>query len=43
MFGSQANYRDISMLGDCQDSIFKLADLLGWRSELDTLINQPFN
>jgi len=32
------NARDVAMLGDCDDQCFQLCDLLGWREELETLM-----
>lgn len=32
--GLPTNYRDIALLGDCQDGILKLAELIGWKDDL---------
>ena len=33
-----SNYRDVTVLGDCDDGVNRLAELLGWRAELDALV-----
>lgn len=35
-----SNTRDVFLGGDCQETIKKLAELIGWKSELEALINQ---
>jgi len=37
-FGRTDNYRDVDLLGDCQEVVIKLCELLGWKNELDKLI-----
>jgi hypothetical protein len=32
------NYRDVAVLGACDDVVGLLADLLGWRRDLEALI-----
>ncbi|CAN0198838.1 unnamed protein product, partial [Ectocarpus fasciculatus] len=32
------NYRDVSFLGSCDDCVFQLCDMLGWRSDLLALL-----
>jgi hypothetical protein len=39
LFGQHNNYRDVELLGDCDDGVFKLCSLLGWSDELQTLID----
>lgn len=39
-FGMKNNYRDISILGDCQEEIKKFSDLCGWKDDLETLIKK---
>lgn len=36
--GSEGAYRDVLYLGDTDDGVRQLAELLGWQAELDTLI-----
>ena len=38
MFGHKANYRDVCVLGDCDDIVTKFCSLLGWEAELDRLM-----
>ncbi|CAD7697655.1 unnamed protein product [Ostreobium quekettii] len=38
-FGAE-NYRDAKILGSCDDGVFQLAELLGWKEELDALIEE---
>ena len=33
-----SNYRDVTVLGDCDEGVDRLAELLGWRDELDELV-----
>ena len=40
-FDMESNYRDVALLGDCDSGVLKLADLCGWKQELDLLINSP--
>jgi len=42
-FGSKNNYRDVACLGDCQEGAIKLAELCGWKKELDSLITGKAN
>jgi len=37
-FGMPSNYRDIAVVGDCQEGVKKLTDLLGWKDELEALV-----
>jgi len=37
-FGMPNNYRDIAVIGDCQDGVRKLTEMLGWKDELDALV-----
>jgi len=37
-FGHSSNYRDISLIGDCQKGVLQLAELLGWKDELQALM-----
>lgn len=39
-FDGPNNYRDVALLGTCDDGCQKLAELLGWKDELDRLINE---
>lgn len=36
---SPNNTRDVALLGDCDDGCLKLAELLGWKDELQSLIS----
>jgi len=36
-FNYPANVRDVKWIGDCQDGIAKLCELLGWTEHLETL------
>lgn len=36
--GSEGAYRDVLYLGDTDDGVRQLAELLGWQAELDALI-----
>jgi len=38
LFNHPNNYRDIKCIGDCQASIKKFAQLLGWEEELENLV-----
>jgi len=38
-FGMKSNYRDVSFIGDCQEGVWKLAELIGWKSDLEKLIS----
>lgn len=45
-FDMENNYRDVSFIGDCQEGILQLADLLGWKEELvamKTLFDDEFH
>ena len=35
------NYRDVFLSGNCDDSIYKICDMLGWRDDLDVLVEAP--
>jgi len=37
-FGQSNNYRDIACLGDCQDKTMELADLCGWKADLEKMM-----
>ncbi|XP_078489170.1 NAD-dependent protein deacetylase sirtuin-2 [Ciona intestinalis] len=37
-FDSDKAYRDVCWLGDCDDGCLALADLLGWKNELETMV-----
>ncbi|PRP83497.1 hypothetical protein PROFUN_04371 [Planoprotostelium fungivorum] len=39
-FGMANNYRDVALLGDCQDGVYYLAKQLGWKDELDRTMKQ---
>ncbi|XP_019640900.1 PREDICTED: NAD-dependent protein deacetylase sirtuin-2-like isoform X2 [Branchiostoma belcheri] len=39
-FDSENNYRDVAWLGDCDDGCKALAELLGWKEELEELVNK---
>lgn len=34
------NYRDVGLLGNCDDQVALLADQLGWKEDLDALIEE---
>lgn len=34
------NYRDIGMIGDCQKEVLKLAEMLGWKVQVQHLVTQ---
>uniref|UniRef100_A0A7S3K0N6 Deacetylase sirtuin-type domain-containing protein n=1 Tax=Aureoumbra lagunensis TaxID=44058 RepID=A0A7S3K0N6_9STRA len=36
---ARRNYRDVALLGNCDDQIYRLADALGWRQDLDHLVS----
>jgi len=38
-FGINNNYRDVSLIGDCQEGVKKLVELIGWTKDFDALIN----
>jgi len=38
-FEMDNNYRDISYIGDCQEGVKKLVDLIGWTTEFEALLN----
>uniref|UniRef100_H2ZEV4 NAD-dependent protein deacetylase n=1 Tax=Ciona savignyi TaxID=51511 RepID=H2ZEV4_CIOSA len=38
-FDSAKAYRDVCWLGNCDDGCLALADLLGWKKELETLVS----
>ena len=38
LFDSNANYRDVALLGDCDSGCRKLAEKLGWAKDLDDLM-----
>ena len=37
---SSHNYRDVCFIGTCDDGSVRLAELLGWKTDLDKLIDQ---
>ncbi|XP_038072910.1 NAD-dependent protein deacetylase sirtuin-2-like isoform X2 [Patiria miniata] len=37
-FESKDKYRDVAYLGTCDDGCYKLAEMLGWKDDLDKLI-----
>ncbi|XP_064484920.1 NAD-dependent protein deacetylase sirtuin-2-like [Ornithodoros turicata] len=39
-FDSEANYRDVALLGTCDDGCRQIAQLLGWKEELEKLVAQ---
>ncbi|XP_015196298.1 NAD-dependent protein deacetylase sirtuin-2 isoform X1 [Lepisosteus oculatus] len=39
-FDSEKAYRDVAYLGTCDDGCLALADLLGWKTELEELVKQ---
>lgn len=39
-FDSEANFRDVALLGTCDDGCRELADRLGWKDDLAQLIGQ---
>ncbi|XP_073914540.1 NAD-dependent protein deacetylase sirtuin-2 isoform X2 [Castor canadensis] len=39
-FDSKKAYRDVSWLGDCDQGCLALADLLGWKKELEDLVRK---
>ncbi|XP_070576746.1 NAD-dependent protein deacetylase sirtuin-2-like isoform X2 [Ptychodera flava] len=39
-FDAPNNNRDVAYEGDCDDGCFKLAELLGWKDELKTLVSK---
>eukprot|EP01100_Stratorugosa_tubuloviscum_P000085 TRINITY_DN1019_c0_g2_i1.p1 TRINITY_DN1019_c0_g2~~TRINITY_DN1019_c0_g2_i1.p1 ORF type:complete len:349 (+),score=170.68 TRINITY_DN1019_c0_g2_i1:63-1109(+) len=40
LWDKQNNYRDVAFLDDCQDAIWKFSELLGWRNDLQKLIDE---
>jgi len=40
LFNHPDNYRDVKLLGQCDDGVKKLVELLGWTKELDDLISK---
>eukprot|EP01038_Epipyxis_sp_PR26KG_P016032 gene16032-21758_t len=43
LFDTKDNYRDIELLGSCDDGVRILCDLLGWRIDLEKLITDYDN
>eukprot|EP01111_Echinosteliopsis_oligospora_P007013 TRINITY_DN2155_c0_g1_i1.p1 TRINITY_DN2155_c0_g1~~TRINITY_DN2155_c0_g1_i1.p1 ORF type:complete len:393 (-),score=93.93 TRINITY_DN2155_c0_g1_i1:28-1206(-) len=41
LFNHPVNYRDVKLLGKCDDGVKKLVELLGWTDELNALISKP--
>ncbi|XP_074873850.1 NAD-dependent protein deacetylase sirtuin-2 isoform X2 [Carettochelys insculpta] len=39
-FDSEKAYRDVAWLGDCDEGCTALAELLGWKKELEELVNK---
>ncbi|XP_033636795.1 NAD-dependent protein deacetylase sirtuin-2-like isoform X2 [Asterias rubens] len=42
-FDSESNYRDVLHLDKCDDGCYKLAELLGWKEEMDQLVQEEHN
>jgi len=40
MFDSPKNFRDVAILGPCDDGCYALADKLGWKQDLQNLISK---
>ena len=40
MFDAEGNYRDVALIGSCDEGCQTLADKLGWRQDLQELINK---
>ena len=40
MFDSPKNYRDVAILGPCDDGCFSLAEKLGWKQDLENLVSK---
>lgn len=39
-FGMDNNYRDVSLIGDCQEGVKKLVELIGWKEDFEILLKQ---
>ncbi|XP_013908841.1 PREDICTED: NAD-dependent protein deacetylase sirtuin-2-like [Thamnophis sirtalis] len=39
-FDSEKAYRDVAWLGDCDEGCLALAELLGWKKELEELVKK---
>ncbi|XP_072030920.1 NAD-dependent protein deacetylase sirtuin-2-like [Amphiura filiformis] len=39
-FDSDQKYRDVAQLGTCDEGCYKLAELLGWKADLDEMISK---
>jgi len=39
-FNSPNNYRDLSMLGDCQENVVKFAEMIGWKDDLKAIMKR---
>ena len=37
---SEGGYRDVALLGECNDAVGRVCDLCGWRDSLDKLVEQ---
>ena len=40
MFDSPGNYRDVAILGSCDDGCWSLSEKLGWKDDLQSIINR---
>ena len=40
MFDKPGNYRDVAILGTCDDGCHSLVEKLGWKEEFQVLINK---
>ena len=43
MFDSPKNFRDVAILGPCDDGCLSLADKLGWKQDIQNLITRENN
>jgi len=39
-FDGEGNYRDVKLLGDCQESIYSFVKLIGWEEEFNKLLKE---
>eukprot|EP00298_Acanthocystis_sp_HF-20_P018283 c21932_g1_i2.p1 GENE.c21932_g1_i2~~c21932_g1_i2.p1 ORF type:complete len:461 (+),score=215.73 c21932_g1_i2:107-1489(+) len=42
-FEESDNYRDVALVGTCDDGVKILSELCGWKKELESLIGKPFS
>ena len=42
-YGMESNWRDAAYIGPCDHAVGKLAELLGWKAELDRLVEEHGN